>query len=778
MCRLDWLKGNWVLALTLGLTVASCATQVGNQRAGSPIQPPISDPQPLAAQAPAPATTARVQAALGQLPLYFIKNQGRLDPGVAYYLQGRDTSVYFTATGLTFTLTEPGATGPEAGVRPVAFRPEAASAAPRQRWVLKLDFVGANPQVQPLGQDLTPAVVSYFKGPESQWRTGLQTYAAVVYPELWPGIDLVYSGTANRLKYTFVVKPGADPKQIKLAYRGATSVQLTDAGQLDVRTPAGGFADDRPYAYQESGGQRAEVATAYSVAAQDTAGEQAYGFEVGTYDTSKELVLDPVVLVYAGYIGGDDGEAGSGIAVDSAGNAYVTGITSSTQATFPVTVGPDLTYNGGFADAFVAKVNAAGTALLYAGYIGGSGEDRGFGIAVDSAGNTYVTGDTTSTEATFPVTVGPDLTFGFGDAFVAKISVVDVDGDGFTVAQGDCDDNNPAVYPGAPELCNGLDDDCNGAVDDLPECTDACPNDPNKTEPGICGCGVPDTDTDGDGTPDCTDTCPEDPNKTDPGVCGCGVDETDTDGDLTPDCADACPEDPNKTAPDVCGCGVAETDTDGDGTLDCFDTCPDDPNKTEPGVCGCGVADLDPDHNGVANCEQDLAVIALLVPKHLTLTAAKPQLTRTLRVILQNRSTDSEIIPNAETLVNLLHLTVDSLGPCAPPPLALTKPTAFPVKLKSKKSLTAVFSQTFDCANDPRRSTARNPSHADYRYTVALDHTVLDGNADTHPADDVCPRDPLGLDPNPDGTIVDQGCGGKKADGTLGAEVLTDVVVK
>ena len=128
-------------------------------------------------------------------------------------------------------------------------------------------------------------------------------------------------------------------------------------------------------------------------------------------------------LDYAGYIGGSARDFGFGIAVDSTGNAYVTGVTSSTEATFPVTVGPDLTYNGG-QDAFVAKVNPSGTALDYAGYIGGSERDLGLGIAVDSTGSAYVTGEARSTEATFPVTVGPDLTFNGGnnisggDAFV------------------------------------------------------------------------------------------------------------------------------------------------------------------------------------------------------------------------------------------------------------------------------------------------------------------------------------------------------------------------
>ena len=116
---------------------------------------------------------------------------------------------------------------------------------------------------------------------------------------------------------------------------------------------------------------------------------------------------------------------------------------------------------------------------------------------------------------------------------------------------------------------NCPDTDGDGASD----CIDGCPNDPAKTAPGICGCGVADTDTDGDGTADCNDGCPADPYKTAPGICGCGVADTDTDGDGTADCNDGCPADANKTAPGICGCGVADTDTDGDGTADCNDNC-------------------------------------------------------------------------------------------------------------------------------------------------------------------------------------------------------------
>jgi hypothetical protein len=152
-------------------------------------------------------------------------------------------------------------------------------------------------------------------------------------------------------------------------------------------------------------------------------------------------------LVYAGYIGGAGDDDGGGIAVDSSGNAYITGGTGSTEATFPVVEGPDLTYNGGDLDAFVAKVKADGTGLVYCGYIGGSALDGGGGIAVDSSGNAYITGGTGSTEATFPVVEGPDLTYNGGsfDAFVAKVKT---DGNGLIYAGyigGDNEDSSISI---------------------------------------------------------------------------------------------------------------------------------------------------------------------------------------------------------------------------------------------------------------------------------------------------------------------------------------------
>lgn len=122
---------------------------------------------------------------------------------------------------------------------------------------------------------------------------------------------------------------------------------------------------------------------------------------------------------------------------------------------------------------------------------------------------------------------------------------------------------------------------------------DFCPSDPAKVEPGLCGCGKDDGDSDKDGTVDCKDECPNDSKKNAAGACGCGVADSDADGDGIADCIDSCPNDPEKQYPGVCGCGAADVDSDRDGRYDCEESCPQDPNKTSPGICGCGKSDKD-----------------------------------------------------------------------------------------------------------------------------------------------------------------------------------------
>jgi len=347
-----------------------------------------------------PAGHSPLKAANSRLPLYFIENRGICPNEVKFYVKGADKTLFFTKDGITFRLK-----GKD------------------RSWVVRQEFVGANPDVRPRGADRQDTVFSYFKGPEKDWKTGLETFSKVVYEALWPGIDLVYQGTVNHLKYEFVVAPGEDPATIRFRYRGAAKVTATDTGGLEVQTPEGSFEDAPPLAWQVIDGKKRPVEVEYELS--EGAGEIA--FRVGDYDRSTPLVLDPALLVYCGYIGGSSDDQGIAIAVDAFGSAYVVGHTMSDETTFPVRVGPDLSYNGASqsgGDAFVAKVNASGTALLYCGYLGGSSVESAHGVAVDALGNAYVTGITNSDEKTFPVRVGPDLTHngGYFDAFVAKVN--------------------------------------------------------------------------------------------------------------------------------------------------------------------------------------------------------------------------------------------------------------------------------------------------------------------------------------------------------------------
>ncbi|MBN2491711.1 MAG: SBBP repeat-containing protein, partial [Planctomycetes bacterium] len=260
------------------------------------------------------------------LPVYFVENRGVFADRVAYYVEGCGRTLFFERTGITIRLT-----GPE------------------QAWIVKLVFVGSSPDVVPAGERPQPAVFSYFHGQRDRWKAGLGSFARVVYHNLWPGIDLAYQGTGNKLKYEFTVHPGADPARIQLRYEGAAPARITEEGALRVETPVGFLEDAPPIAWQDIGGRRVPVGMGYSLSPGGL-----WGFAPGKYDPTKTLVLDPAILVYCGYLGGTGDDESYGIAVDAAGNAYVTGKTTSTEQTFPVQAGPDLHYNGGLTDAFVA----------------------------------------------------------------------------------------------------------------------------------------------------------------------------------------------------------------------------------------------------------------------------------------------------------------------------------------------------------------------------------------------------------------------------------------
>jgi len=411
-----------LLTLVLSLTLLWGATGL------TAPEPP--EAMPGATPSASKPTMLALERAYGEMPLYFIENCGQLDGQVAYYLPGSDKTLYFTAEGVTFALTGRRQTvdsrqGEEDPFLPADFSPspDLPFSPSLSRWAVKLDFVDANPAVQPVGESSLEMVVSYFKGKPEDWHTGLRTYSRLVYRDLWPGIDLVYYGTVNQLKYEFVVHPGADPAQIRLAYRGASDVRLNAVGQLEVTTPVGSFTDDTPVAYQEIGGQRVPVKMSYELPMTDEVNpvtNSPFSFAIGDYDATRPLILDPAILLYSGFIGGNGEEQAYDIAVDNTGNAYVVGFTGSSN--FPTIEGPDLIFNGGTYDVFIAKIRADGAGLVYAGFLGGTGDEEGSGVAVDNLGNAYITGYTGSTD--FPVLNGPDLSFNGGtyDVFIAKIN--------------------------------------------------------------------------------------------------------------------------------------------------------------------------------------------------------------------------------------------------------------------------------------------------------------------------------------------------------------------
>ena len=350
----------------------------------------------LSILSPGTPPAIRVRPAnFNHLPLYFIENRGQVDGRVSHYLLGRDKTIFFTPQGAHFVLHQDA-----------------------RRWTVRLDFLDAQATV-PTGQNRSDANISHFRGQRADWKNDISAYMGLRYTDLWPGIDLDYVGEGGHLKYTFQVAPGADPANIRFVYRGAESVRLTATGGLSVSTPLGVFDDSAPLAWQIIEGKRIDVPVRFAL--ETLADASVASFVLGDYDRSQRLILDPAIFVFSGFLGGAGNEIGYAMAADGSG-VYVAGETTSNELSFPVTVGPDTLFNGG-TDAFVAKLNTAGTALIYVGYIGGSGNETGFGIAVDAAGAAYVTGSTTSTEADFPVVGGPDITANGGtEAFVAKVN--------------------------------------------------------------------------------------------------------------------------------------------------------------------------------------------------------------------------------------------------------------------------------------------------------------------------------------------------------------------
>ncbi|MBW1981852.1 MAG: SBBP repeat-containing protein [Deltaproteobacteria bacterium] len=321
-----------------------------------------------------------VLAAYGRLPLHFIANQGQVDGRVWFYARRGSSTFFFTREGLVLSLAE---VAPE--------RNEPAGKPDSQRAAVRLTLVGLAPGVQVQAVEPLPGRVNYFIGNDpKKWRSNIPTYRAVVYREAYPGIDLKFYGNGRQLEYDVIVRPGADPSHVQFCCQGVEGLEVTPAGDLVLALPGGGkLVQKKPMVYQELGGQRQVRGGRFEV---QPAGEgYVYGFTLAAYDLHRPLVIDPV-LDYSTYLGGGDKDFGQAIAVDGSGCAYVIGQTYSSD--FPTYNAYQV--DQGDVDVFVTKLSAGGNALVYSTYLGGSSTDDGRAIAVDSSGCAYVTGKTHS----------------------------------------------------------------------------------------------------------------------------------------------------------------------------------------------------------------------------------------------------------------------------------------------------------------------------------------------------------------------------------------------
>ncbi len=414
-----------------------------------------SAPGVTASVSPGPASRSRLDAAYGKLPLSFEANQGQTNSEVKFLSRGRGYTLFLTGTEAVLALNKAEISG---GTRTSEFGTRRSPLATRHAAsVLRMSLVGASESALVSGLEQLPGKSNYFIGNDpKQWRTDVANYAKVRYQNVYPGVDLVYYGNQGQLEYDFVVAPGANPDRIKLDVMAALGVRPSSAaggkksahvdaplriatnGDLVVSLNGDEVRFHKPVVYQEvdagSSSQRRDRGIYSSLQRRYSEGRYVLEagnqvtFQVGAYDRTEPLIIDPV-LTYSGYLGGSNTDQAASIAVDNAGNVYVAGYTQSLD--FPkinqISGACEAGCDSGNDDAFVTKVNAAGTALVYSSYLGGSGGDSVSSIAVDSADNVYLTGGGNSSD--FPrvnqISGACQGSCGSGsnnDAFVTKIN--------------------------------------------------------------------------------------------------------------------------------------------------------------------------------------------------------------------------------------------------------------------------------------------------------------------------------------------------------------------
>lgn len=346
-----------------------------------------------------------------RLPLVFERNDGQTDPRVRFLARSAGCVAFFEPDRITLA------------VRPTR---AASDATPSIAAAVGIRVVGGDAAASVEGLDLLPGRSNYLIGDDpAAWRTDIPQYARVLCRDVLPGTDVVHHGRSGALEFDLVVRPGADPAAIRLALDGVRDVRVAEAtGDLLLGTASGDIALAAPVVYQERAGERLPIDGRYRV----LPGNEV-AFEVAAYDRDLALVIDPVVS-FSTYLGGSAGDAFDGVAVDASGFVYGTGMTVS--ANFP-TVGGVQSVLLGTGDTVIVKLDPATSAVVYSTYVGGALEEGANRIAVDPAGNAYVTGRTDSTN--HPVVNAAQPAFGGGGSFFrqgdAFVSVLNAAGNGF-----------------------------------------------------------------------------------------------------------------------------------------------------------------------------------------------------------------------------------------------------------------------------------------------------------------------------------------------------------
>ncbi len=353
-----------------------------------------------------------------RLTVSFEENRGQFPEAVRFFARTGGANVFLMATEVVYVLPlQEDEEKVKKGIED--------STSSHIAHALKMKIVGANEYSDFAGEQIQEQKTNYFKGAEENWKTDIRNFGNVRYENVYDGIGMLWHGLENgATRYDFIVAPNADTNQIALEFDGADNIELDADGNLLIHTAAGIVKHNKPFSYQESNGAKQEIKSRFIIEQSKVENRKSkIKFQLGEYDRSKPLTIDPTVtlnnLAFSTMLGSSGDDIANDIAVDASGNTYITGRTLSPA--FPTTAGTFDTSANGAEDVFVTKINASGTNIVFSTFLGGTFFDEGRGIAIDTSGNIYVAGVASSS---FPITGGAfDTTFnGAVDVFVTKLN--------------------------------------------------------------------------------------------------------------------------------------------------------------------------------------------------------------------------------------------------------------------------------------------------------------------------------------------------------------------